>query len=77
VPIIELWQRVVPLIVTTGVANLPASQLVQMVDPAVDWYLPASQLLQFVAPANEYVPAPQLVQDAELVCDVKPENLPA
>jgi hypothetical protein len=60
VPIIELWQRVVPLIVTTGVANLPASQLVQ-----------------FAAPANEYVPAPQLVQDAELVCDVKPENLPA
>jgi hypothetical protein len=33
--------------------------------------------VQFAAPANEYVPAPQLVQEAELVCDVKPENLPA
>jgi hypothetical protein len=39
--------------------------------------LPASQLVQFAAPANEYVPPPQLVQEAELVCDGKPENLPA
>jgi hypothetical protein len=35
VPIIELWQRGVPLIVTAGVANLPASQLLQIVDPAI------------------------------------------
>jgi hypothetical protein len=39
--------------------------------------LPASQLVQFAAPANEYVPPPQMVQEAALVCDVEPENLPA
>jgi len=56
---------------------LPSLQAAQVEAPRALENLPASQLVQFAAPANEYVPAPQLVQEAELVCDVKPENLPA
>ena len=42
--------------------------------------LPAGHWLSTQAepcPANENLPASQLVQAAELVCAVKPENLPA
>ena len=51
--------------------NLPASQLVQTVDPAVAWCLPAPQLMQVLATVAptvvEYVPAVQLVQTVEAV----------
>ena len=60
----------------TDEATVPTSHFEHAKDPA-GAYLPGPQSVQSAAPANEYVPAPQLVQAAELVCAVKPENLPA
>ena len=40
-------------------------------------YVPVPQSAQTVDDEAEYLPASQLVQAAELVCAVKPENLPA